>query len=79
MALIAKAKQGIQFAACNCRNPKGNRLRKDRKAKAGQTFEVMEFFISTGLATHGEKCVRVRDKEGNLLATFARYFDYLQE
>jgi len=73
---IAKAKQNIQFAACNCVSPRGNRLRKDREAKAGETFEVVEFFISDGLATHGEECVKVRDREGNILATFARYFEF---
>ena len=72
--MIAIAISDHRISACNAKSKKGNRLRYDRYIRAGEWFVFVEFFTATGMATHGSKCIRVCDKAGNVLSTFAENY-----
>ena len=61
---VVVAVEDFGVAACNVQSPKGNRCRKDREIKMGDSFEVVRTFVSTGTATHGDPVVTVRDAAG---------------
>jgi hypothetical protein len=54
----------------NVRSPRGNQCRKDHKVYKDQNYELVEYFTATGIATHGSKCIRVRDSQGHVLSDF---------
>lgn len=62
----------------NAKSTRGSRLRRDRKVMKGESFEVVEFFRATGMATHGSRCVRVKGRDGNILSAFENNFTYEQ-
>lgn len=61
---VVVAIEDFDIAACNVQSPKGNRCRKDREIKMGDSFEVIRTFVSTGAATHGDPVATVRDAAG---------------
>jgi len=76
VGLKAVSKRPFTVHSCNAKSPHGATLRKDRHFTVGDRFTVKEFFVSNGLALHGEKCVWIEDSKGYRYATFASHFDF---
>lgn len=74
--MIAIAQRDVRVSACNCWSKKGNKLRKDRIIKKGETLDVIEFFIANTQFWHGTECVRLTRDDGITLATVKEYFKY---
>lgn len=73
----ARIKKEVFVANCNVRTPRGNIAHKDRKLCQGLVLDVEKIFVSTGLATHGSKCVRLRDVKGYTYDVFVEFVEFI--
>jgi hypothetical protein len=78
MTTLAVSKERRVVRTYNIRTLRSKSGRKDRVIQAGEVFVVSKKFASTGMGTHGNPCLQLRDTNTRTLLVEEKYFDVFE-